>query len=354
MVDFLEVLKEKQALVWPEIKKYLDSLVDFPSFCSVAKPYVPLAQFHYRMVADYPERRGKYFRPTLVLLTAAALNFPEEKAIKTAAAMQISEEWILIHDDVEDDSLERRGKPTLHRLYTKELAVNAGDALHLIMWKMLIDNIRVVGQEKALAIAEEFYLMLNRTVLGQTVEIKWTQEGKEDLKDEDVLFILESKTGYYTVAGPMRLGAILAEATPSQLEVIYRFGKVLGYCFQIRDDILDLTSDFSGLKKQKGNDIYEGKRTIMLMHLFRKVSGEDKKRLHQIMKKPREEKSAEEVEWVIKLMEKYGSLEYAQELAEKFAQKTKRMFEEELSFLSQKPARDQLRAAIDFVLERKH
>ena len=74
----------------------------------------------------------------------------------------------------------------------------------------------------------------------------------------------------------MRLGAIIASTTPDQLEHIYQFGKLTGYLFQIKDDLLDLTSDFQGLKKQTGNDIYEGKRTIMLAHLFRAVKGEDK------------------------------------------------------------------------------
>jgi len=71
--------------------------------------------------------------------------------------MQTSEDWILNHDDFEDNSLERRGKPCLHRIYGPELAVNAGDALQVIMWKMLWDNNRVVGEKKAQKIAEEFY-----------------------------------------------------------------------------------------------------------------------------------------------------------------------------------------------------
>jgi len=282
------------------------------------------------------------------------MGFPEEKAVRTAAAMQISEDWILNHDDIEDDSLERRGKPALHRLYGKELAINAGDALHILMWKILWDNRQVLGEKKAEEIAEEFFQMLNRTTLGQTIEIYWTKKNKVDLTDEDILLILESKTAYYTIAGPMRLGAILAGASGKQLEAIYEFGKPLGYCFQIRDDILDLTSDFAGLKKQTGNDIYEGKRTIMLSHLFRTVKGKDKKRLLKIMAKTREEKTVEEVNWVIGLMKKHGSLEYAQKLAEKFAKQALKIFEKKLGFLKHQPARDQLKAGIEFILKREY
>jgi len=353
-IDFSQVLEEKKKIVWREIEKYLEDLIKFPRYCRIPPKYQSLALFHQKITSEYPQRKGKYIRPTLVLLTAAAMGFPEEKAIRTAAAMQISEDWILNHDDIEDDSLERRGKPALHRLYGKELAINAGDALHILMWKILWDNRQVLGEKKAEEIAEEFFQMLNRTTLGQTIEIYWTKKNKVDLTDEDILLILESKTAYYTIAGPMRLGAILAGASGKQLEAIYEFGKPLGYCFQIRDDILDLTSDFAGLKKQTGNDIYEGKRTIMLSHLFRTVKGKDKKRLLKIMAKTREEKTVEEVNWVIGLMKKHGSLEYAQKLAEKFAKQALKIFEKKLGFLKHQPARDQLKAGIEFILKREY
>jgi len=269
VIDFKQVLEEKKKIVWQEIKSYLDSLTSFSSCCRVPSRYQAMARFHRKITSEYPQRKGKYVRPTLLLLTASAMGFSQKKAIKTAAAMQVSEDWILNHDDIEDDSLERRGKPALHRLYGQELAINAGDALHVLMWQILRDNQKIIGPKKTFAIWDEFYQMLARTTLGQTIEIAWTQKNRTDLTDRDVLFIMESKTAYYSIAGPMRLGAILAGASQKQLDWLYEFGKPLGYCFQIRDDYLDLTSDFEGLKKQTGNDIYEGKRTIFLVHLFR-------------------------------------------------------------------------------------
>jgi len=353
-INFEEVLAEKRKKVWPLIRKYLDGLIDFPDYCRIPSKYTPMAKFHQRMVAEYPERKGKYLRPTLVLLTASAMGFSEEKASQTAAAMQVSEDWILNHDDIEDDSSQRRGKPVLHRMHGKELAINAGDGLHVLMWRILKDNLNIVGEKKGLAIIDEFCRMLDRTVLGLTVEIKWTQEGRTDLRDEDILFILESKTGYYTIAGPMRLGAILAGATSKQLTDIYEFGKILGRSFQIVDDLLDLTSDFKGLKKQTGNDIYEGKRTIMLMHLLREVRVRDRARVEKILRKDREGKTEEEIKWVIKKMEEYGSLEYGRGLAEKYAKQAREIFEKKLNFLSEEPTRSQLSAGIDFIVKREY
>lgn len=352
--NFKQVLEEKKALVWPEIESYLNTITDFPEYCLVPSVYHYLIRFYRQIVGDYPERKGKYLRPSLVLLTASAMGFPEKKALKTASAMQISEDWILNHDDIEDNSLERRGMPALHRIYGAEQALNAGDGLHVLMWKVLQDNRKVVGDKKAFEIMDEFYKMLNRTVFGQMTEIKWTKENRTDLKDKDILFILESKTGYYTIAGPMRLGAILAGANDRQLADLYEFGKYLGYCFQIKDDLLDLTSDFSGLKKQTGNDIYEGKRTIMLLHLFRILTGNDLRKLEVVMEKNREEKTAEEVQWVIRKMEEAGSLRYGQKLAEEFAQKAREVFKDKLGFLSRQPAADQIQAGVDFILKRDH
>jgi len=353
-MDFTRVLEAKKKLVWQEIEKYLQKPLDLTGRLKIPQKYQKEASFHWQIVRDYPERKGKYLRPTLLLLTAQAMGFPEKKAIKTAAAMQTSEDWILAHDDFEDNSLERRGKLTLHRLYGPELAVNAADSLHIIMWKILKDNEKILGPKKTFAIIDEFYQMLTKTCLGQTVEMKWTQENKKNLTDEDIFFILEGKTVYYTIAGPMRLGAILANATQKQLDLIYEFARPLGCCFQIQDDLLDLTSNFAGFKKQMGNDIYEGKRTVMLAHLLRNIKGQEKKKLGQILKKGRDEKTKAEVDWVIKIMKKYGSLEYGEKLAAKLAKQAKDIFEKKLDFLSRQPARDQIIACIDFVLQRKY
>jgi geranylgeranyl diphosphate synthase type II len=353
-MDFVEVLKAKKELVWQEIEKYLQTPLSLKGKLKISQKYQKEVNFHWQIVSDYPQRKGKYLRPTLLLLTAQAMGFPEKKAIKTAAAMQTSEDWMLAHDDFEDNSLERRGKPALHRIYGNELAVNAGDALHMLMWKILKDNEKILGTKKTCEINDEFYQMIARTCLGQTVEIKWTQENKNNLTDEDIFFVLEGKTVYYTIAGPMRLGAILAGATPKQLEIIYEFARPLGLCFQIKDDLLDLTSDFAGLKKQMGNDLYEGKKTIMLLHLFRNIKGQEKKKLAEIMKKGRDEKTPKEVDWVIKMMEKYGSLAYGKNLAEKLAKQAKNIFKQKLGFLSHQPARNQIIAGIDFVLQREY
>jgi len=352
--DAIEVLTRNKNILWPEIEKYLDLIKEYPKFCQIKSKYRYLSDLHFQIVSDYTQRKGKYFRPNLVILTAQSLNFDLTKALPTAAAMQISEDWILIHDAVTDQSLQRRGQPALQKIYGDELSINAGDALHALMWQVLSKNYSILDPKIAQKIQDEFFCMLNRTILGQTIEIKWTQDNRFDLTEEDILLILESKTGYYTIAGPMRLGAILAGASQSQLESIYKFGILLGRSFQIIDDLLDLTSDFGGQKNQQGNDIYEGKRTIMLIHLLNNADNSDLSKLKEILSKNRSQKNPNEVNWVIKKMEKYGSLDYGRKLAQKFATQAQEIFDNELKFLNKEPFRSELQSIFDFILTRNH
>lgn len=349
--DPVNILKNYRDRVWPEIESYLTN-PEYPKQFVIPPKFRSVDEFHWDAVKDYPERKGKYLRPTLLVLTYEALGGKIETALKTAAAMQVSEDWLLIHDDLEDESLERRGKPTLHLIYGSNVAINAGDALQIIMWKILNDNYQVLDKNVANELANEFYRILSRTALGQNAEAKWTKENLLDMSDYDWFFIADGKTAYYTIAGPMRLGAILAGASEDQLDRITEFGLNLGRCFQIVDDVLDLTSDFGGLKKQTGNDIYEGKRTLMLGHLLRSTDGKDRERLIAILAKPRDKKTQEEVDWVITAMNEAGSIKHARTIATELKNRALEIFDNDLSFLSTEPARSHLKTLINFVLER--
>ena len=312
--------------------------------------YKSLFDEHWEVITDYPSRRGKYLRPALVMLMAEAMSGSSEKAVYTATAMQMSEDWILIHDDWEDGSLERRGKPALHRLVSSEISVNAGDTLHECMHRVLSENYRLLDVALARRVQHEFFLMLGRTTFGQYAEIKWTQDNKQDMTDDDVLFTVSGKTVYYTVAGPLRLGAILAGATDEQLQCIYEFSYPLGLCFQIRDDVLDLTGDFEGQKKQSLNDIYEGKRTLILLHLLRHCVDDERQRVETILGKPREQKTADEVQYIRDLMDTYGSILYAESRAEEYARQALDLLST-IDFI-QDSYRPLFREMVDFVLRR--
>lgn len=348
----LIVLNKYKNIVWPEIKRYL---VDpsFPKEFEIDRRFAGLIKYHWKIVSEYPKRKGKYLRPTLLILTAQAMGADKKKSIKTAAAMQVSEEWILIHDDIQDNSPLRRGKPSLHKIFGNELAINAGDTLHSVMWKIIGDNMDLLGSKKTSDLIAEFHRIITRTTLGQTVDIKWFSEKKESISNNEYFLTSDSKSGYYSIAAPMRLGAIIANATNEQLESISKYGKYLGRAFQLTDDLLDVTSDFNGLK-QFGNDIYEGKKTLILGHLLRSISGNTKNKVLDIVGRPRNKKTTTEVNWVIDMMKKHKSTKYARDMATKYKMHADLIFETNLKFIKLQPFRNQLQKIADFVIERDH
>ncbi len=353
-INAIDVLTKYKSILWPEIANHLNLIKDYPVFCQIDSKYQSLLNLHFEMVSDYPARQGKYLRPTLLMLTAQSMGVDLKDTIYSAESMQISEDWILNHDDIEDKSEKRRGLPAIQVKYGPELALNAGDALHILMWQVLSKNYLILDKDIAQKIENEFFTMLNRTILGQTIEIKWTQDNRFDLTQEDILLILESKTGYYTIAGPMRLGAILAGASDSQLDSIYRFGIMLGRSFQIVDDLLDLTSDFAGQKTKQGGDIYEGKRTIMLIHLLNSANPSDLSKLKEILSKSRNQKTSADIQFVINKMNQYGSLDYGRNLAKDYAHQAQTIFDNELKFMSKDPFRSELLSIFKFIVTRTY
>lgn len=348
----LGILDKYKTKVWKEVSNYLGD-PKYHDLFKVSDQFAGETKSVWQVVSEYPKRKGKYLRPSLLMLSCEALGGDPKKALKTAAAVQISEEWLLVHDDIEDDSLKRRGGICLHRKYGLGEALNAGDMLHLVMWRVLLDNKEVLGDELSFRIMRELNTALTRTALGQGVEMNWVRQDKLSVSEDDWLFIADGKTAYYSIAAPLRLGAMIAGATDKELDKLAHFGLYLGRCFQLVDDLLEVTGDFSGLKS-KGGDIWESKRTLILGHLLDHIKGQDKLKLIKILKKNRASKTAVEITWVISKMEKIGSIDYAQKKAGKYKRQALEYFEENLGFLKEEPARSNLLKLVNFVLERDH
>ncbi len=305
---------------------------------------------HWEMVIDYPKRGGKYVRPGLILLSCQASGGDISKTLTTAAAMEISEDWLLVHDDFEDKSLVRRGSPALQILHGDALAVNAGDHLHLIMWKILLANHENIGCELSCRVAEMMEKFLQVTCEGQYLELSWTNSGR--IVSEDEYFeMVDRKTGWYTIIGPLHLGAIIA-GNDAALEPLIKFGHNLGRAFQIHDDWLNVFSENTG--KELGGDILEGKRTLLLIHLVKKLEEagdtENLEYVQGIFKMLREEKTQDDVNRIIALYEKHGCKEAIRNQAKHFANKA-------LAELDNVPYSDEgkviLKDAVDFIVNRE-
>ena len=269
----------------------------------------------YTMMRDYPSRQAKGMRPFLCVTACKAAGGTEDESILTAACIELFQNWILIHDDIEDGSELRRGEPALHRRYAESLALNAGDALHARTWEALLRNKERLGAEKTVAVLDEFSRMVNETTEGQHMELGWVAAKRWDLGERDYHEMCTRKTSWYTVASPCRLGAIIAGAGGDVLDGLREFGMALGVAFQIQDDALNLVGDQKKYGKSKSDDILEGKRTLILLHLLDVATKDERERVVGIMNKGREAKTKEDVSYVLSLVEKVDAVGYARKKA---------------------------------------
>jgi len=173
---------------------------------------------------------------------------------------------------------------------------------------------------------QEFSKMVNETTEGQHMELSWVEKRRWDLDEHDYVEMCTKKTSWYTVASPCRLGAIVAGADDSVLEGLKDFGLKLGVAFQIQDDALNLVGDQNKYGKAKSDDILEGKRTLILLHLLNVLGKSEKAKVRKIMNKPRAEKTQEDVAYVISLIDQYDAVGFARKRANE-------MLKEALSFL---------------------
>ncbi|HLQ06560.1 MAG TPA: polyprenyl synthetase family protein [Nitrososphaerales archaeon] len=269
----------------------------------------------YKMMRDYPARPAKGMRPFLCVTTSRAAGGTEEDALLTAACIELFQNWILIHDDIEDGSELRRGKPSLHRKHGVALALNAGDALHARMWGTLLLNGDMLGLKKTLLVMKEFSTMVNETTEGQHMELGWVAAKRWDLNENDYFEMCKRKTSWYTVASPCRLGAIVAGAGENVLDDLLEFGVNLGVGFQIQDDALNLVGDQKKYGKATSDDILEGKRTLIILHLLQRAAGGEREKLLSIMNKARHEKSKADVAFVLSMVDRYDAVGYARKRA---------------------------------------
>ena len=269
----------------------------------------------YKMMRDYPSRPAKGMRPFLCVTACKAAGGTEDDALLTAACIELFQNWILIHDDIEDGSELRRGEPALHRKYSEALALNTGDALHAMTWDTILKNRGRLGLARSFAVMEEFSKMVNQTTEGQHMELGWVYGKRWDLSEKDYFEMCVRKTSWYTVASPCRLGAIIAGASPRVLEGLREFGMGLGVAFQIQDDALNLVGDQKKYGKAKSDDILEGKRTLILLHLLQVATQSERDKVISIMNKSRDVKSAPDVAFVLSLIDRYDAVGFARKRA---------------------------------------
>ncbi|HET6971150.1 MAG TPA: polyprenyl synthetase family protein [Phenylobacterium sp.] len=274
----------------------------------------PPAPFLDELIADYPARGGKMLRPAICIANARAFGGSLETAVRCAAAVELLHNGLLIHDDIQDGSLMRRGRPTLHALHGAPLALNAGDAMIFTALRPLVDGLRPLGAAVAAMVLEISTTMARETAEGQALELGWRDRNVIDLGDADYFRMALKKTAWMGMIWPAQLGLVVGSAGRIDPGRVVRFGYFLGVAFQIEDDLRNLSVD-PGYGKEMNGDLFEAKRTLMLIHVYRACTGAERSRLEAFLAQAREGRSPEDVLWLATLMERTGSIRHARAVA---------------------------------------
>lgn len=277
-----------------------------------------LRRYLYDLVADYPRRWGKMMRPSICLATAQAFGASMETALPSAASIELLHNSLLIHDDIEDESDERRGAPTLHRLHGMPLALNAGSALSLLSLYPLLGSSSLPPGVTS-RVLQETMRVGQESAEGQALELGWCRDNRLDLLESDYLELVLKKTCWLATIHPLRIGALLALGEAADLDRFVCFGFFLGASFQIQDDVLNLVGDAKQYGKELAGDLWEGKRTLILIELLRSCSADEREELSRFFALSRKQKSQAQVTRVLALMHRYGSIEAARATAEALA-----------------------------------
>lgn len=241
---------------------------------------------------------GKQLRPMLVLLAARMVGEVNEKVIRVALALEMLHTASLVHDDVVDESDRRRGLPSVNALLSNQIAVLAGD---FILSKAL----------ESAALTEDTRIVRYIAQLGQSLadgELLQLDSQDSEVLSEAVYFDIIGRKTASLFSLCARLGAMMAGGTEAEAERLAQYGKLIGICFQLRDDVFDYGTAEVG--KPLGNDMKEGKLTLPAIYAVKRSDDASMREL--ALKVRRREASAEEMHQLMDFTVSQGGLEYAQ------------------------------------------
>lgn len=280
---------------------------------------------------------GKHVRPLLVLLAAKACGGVTENTINSAVFLELLHTATLIHDDVIDETKQRRGVPSLNAIFDNRVSVLVGD---YVLSSALIRSIQT-GNLKIIGIVSGLGRDLSEG------EIKQLETAEESIIDEACYMQVIRKKTAMLLSACAEIGAISANASDEMVKKCRDFGEYLGYSFQIKDDIFDYFKE-ANIGKPTGNDIREGKVTLPLLYALRTAKQtEEVERYLRIIKE--KDFSTEKIEELIAFAKANGGIEYAEKRMSEFRDRAV----EVLLTLPESDARDSLLQLADYIIERK-
>jgi geranylgeranyl pyrophosphate synthase len=295
-------------------------------------------------VWDFLIRGGKRWRPMLMCICCEAVGGKAKEIIPFTVIPELIHNGTLITDDIEDNSELRRGKLVLHKLFGTGVALNAGETLYLLPFTVIRDSsLPADTKRKAYEIIST---QLLKCFFGQAIDISWgAQQSSRLPTEEEYLQMCANKSGSLACMAA-KLGALLGNGTMQHIEALGKFGETAGVVFQIQDDILNI-SENRAIGKDFGDDITEGKRTLLVMHTLHVAPEQESRRLLEILgMHTRDTRLMQEA---IAIITKHGSIEYAKKVASQLAEQAWREID---TLLPASDAKNHLRDLAQLLINR--
>jgi len=252
-----------------------------------------------------PEATGKRIRPLMVLLTTAACDIQWLHAAPAAAAVELVHNFSLVHDDIQDNSEKRRGRPTVWSIWGAPMAINVGDALFVLSNQAMMDLSQHYPAETVVKAATVLHITCLNLTCGQFLDMSY--EERNDLSVEDYWPMIAGKTAGL-LSACCHIGAILGGADEAAQDAYRSFGHTLGLAFQVQDDILGIWGDEAITGKSAASDLLEGKKSLPVLYGLSQ-GGKFAKRWAQGPIHPGE------VEEMAKLLASEGAYEYTHDVS---------------------------------------
>lgn len=361
MVNLLEtkvekMVEEKVADIDELIERYIPRKMDRSSLVFALDP----PRYDYNLDAlnrtiaepiwDFLDRGGKRWRPSMFMLVVEALGKDVEALKEFAIIPEVIHNGTIMIDDIEDSSDLRRGKPCTHKLFGLDVAINAGNSMYYVPLMTLEKHRDELGADKLSRIYAIYVREMINISLGQAMDIAWHRglADADKLTESQYLQMCAYKTG--TLARmAARIASVLCDASEDTVERLGRFAESVGVAFQIQDDILDLVgAGFAKKKGGRGQDITEGKRSLIVIRTLEKAKASDKKRLIAILNMHTSDQRLRYE--AIRIMRQCGSIEYAKQFAKQLVTDSWKQVDR---LLSPSQAKEKLKAFADYLIERK-
>ncbi len=305
-------LKQFTQSMLPEIEKELQSQVARLDNERTLLFHEMLA-YHMGWVGEGagPEATGKRIRPLLVLLATASCGRDWKPSLPAAAAVELVHNFSLVHDDVQDNSDKRRGRPTVWTKWGVPMAINVGDALFVMSNQAIMDLIKTHPASTVVSAATVLHDICLDLTRGQFLDMSYEEHA--DLKISDYWPMIGGKTSAL-LSACTQIGALLGGADEDGQRNYREFGNHLGLAFQVQDDILGIWGDEAVTGKSAASDLVEGKNSLPVLFGLEK-NGKFAERWRKGAIQPNEVKE------VAALLEDEGAKAYAAEMSEKETEK---------------------------------